>query len=82
MITKSKKQLYMLNHIRVGSQKFKNSYIAYHLSWKKIYTLHMLNEIRMNKTEVKVIFHITDLTKCSRPYKPNEPKVLIKKTTT
>ena len=52
------------------------------LAGRRLHTLHMLNELRMDKTEVKVIYHIIDLTKCSRPYKPNEPKVLIKKTTT
>ena len=45
------------------------------LAGQQIHTLHMLSVIHMDQSLDKVIFHITGLTKSSKPTRPNQPVV-------
>ena len=45
------------------------------LAGRRIDTLHMLSVIHMDQSLNKVIFHIIELTKWSKPTRPNQPVV-------
>ena len=45
------------------------------LAGREIDTLHMSSVIHMDQSPDKVIFHIIELTKCSKPTRPNQPVV-------
>ena len=43
------------------------------LAGRRIHTLYMHSVIHMDQSPDKVIFHIIELTKCSKPTVPNQP---------
>ena len=75
------KVLYYLKCLRptdslmLKEQTLKTAALLTILGGRTIHTLYMLSVIHMDQSPEKIIFHITGLTKCSKPTRPNQPIV-------
>ena len=43
------------------------------LAGRQIHTLHILSVVHIDQFHDKIIFYIIELTKCSKPFRPNQP---------